>query len=59
MLGFLFLPALDWIMRKVTADMRRGIWWNFTTLLVDFDFADNIALLFSKFNSMRRLGLGD
>ena len=24
MLGFLFLLALDWIMRKVTADKRRG-----------------------------------
>ena len=59
MLGFLFLLALDWIMRKVTADKRRGIWWNFTTLLVDLDFTDEIALLSSKFNCMRRLGLGD
>ena len=57
MLGFLFLLlALDWIMRKVTADMRRGIQWNFTTLLVDLDFADDTALVSSKFNCMRRLG---
>ena len=57
MSGFLFLLALDWIMRKVTADKRRGIWRKFTTVLEDLDFADDIALLSSKFNDLReRLG---
>ena len=45
MSGFLFLLTLDWIMRKVTADKRRGIRWKFTTVLEDLDFADDIALL--------------
>ena len=53
MSGFLFLLALDWIMRKVTADKRRGIRWKFTTALEDLDFADDIALLSSKFNDLR------
>ena len=30
MSGFLFLLCLDWVMRKATADKRRGIRWNFT-----------------------------
>ena len=30
MYGFLFLLCLDWVMRKATADKRRGIRWNFT-----------------------------
>ena len=50
MSGFLFLLALDWAMRKATADKRRGIRWNFTTVLEDFDFADDTALLSSTFN---------
>ena len=54
MSGFLFLLALDWIMRKVTADKRRGIRWNFKTVLEDLDFADNIALLSSEFNDLHK-----
>ena len=50
MSGFLFLLCLDWVMRKTTADKRRGIRWNFTTVLEDLDFADDIALLSSRFN---------
>ena len=46
MSGFLFLLclALHWVMRKATADKRRGIRWNLTTALEDLDFADDIAL---------------
>ena len=46
--GFLFLLALDCIMRKVTADKRKGKRWKFTTVLEDLDFADDIALLSSN-----------
>ena len=53
MSGFLFLLTLDWIMRKVTADKRRGIRWKFTTVLEDLDFVDDIALMSSKFNDLR------
>ena len=35
---------------KATADKRRGITRNFTTVRQDLDFADDIALLSSKFN---------
>ena len=50
MSGFLFFLALDWTMREATPDKRRGIQWNFPTLLdfADLDFADHIALLLSK-----------
>ena len=52
MSGFLFSLALDWIMRKATAEKQRGIRWNFPTVLEDLDFADDIALLSSKFNDL-------
>lgn len=39
-------------MRTTTADKRRGIQWNFTSVLEDLDFMDNIALLSSKFNEL-------
>ena len=32
-------------MKKTTADERRGIRWNLTTVLQNLDFADDIALL--------------
>ena len=52
MSGFLFLHvlALDWIMRKATADKRIVMLWNLTTVLKDLDFADDIPLLSCKFN---------
>ena len=57
MSGFLFLLGLDWVMRKAPTDKRRGIRWNFTSLLEDLDFADDIALLSSPFNDWHeRLG---
>ena len=52
MSGFLFLLALSWTIRKATADKRRGIRWNFATVLEDLDFADDIAFLSSKFNDL-------
>ena len=52
MSGFLFLLALDSIMRKVTAEKRRGIRWKFTIVLEDLDVAGDIALLSFKFNDL-------
>ncbi|CAH3020512.1 unnamed protein product, partial [Porites evermanni] len=43
---------LDGVMRKATADKRRGIRWNFTGVLEDHDFADDIALLSSTFKDL-------
>ena len=51
MSGFLFLLAMDCIMRKTTADKRRGMQWNLTTML-DINFADDITLLPFKFNDL-------
>ena len=50
MCGFLFLLCSEWVMRKAPTDKRRGIRWNFTSLLGDLDFADDIAPLPSPFN---------
>ena len=55
MSGFLFLLCLDWVMRKATADKRRGIRWNFTTVLEDLDFADDNGL---KINARKCKTLG-
>ena len=40
------------VMRKASADKRRWIRWNLTTLLEDLDYADHTALLSSKFNDL-------
>jgi hypothetical protein len=53
MSGFLFLTVIDWVMRRTTRDRRRGICWDFTTVLKDLDFADDIALVSSKYNDMK------
>ena len=49
MSGFLFLLAIDWIMRKTTAEKSRGIRWDLITPLDDLEFADDIVLLSSLF----------
>jgi len=40
-------------MREATADKRRGIRWNFTPMLEDPDFTDDIALLSSKISDLQ------
>ena len=52
MSGFIFLLALNWIMRKATADKTTGIWWNFTKVLEILHFTDDLALLSSKLNDL-------
>jgi len=54
MSGFLFLLAIDWVMRKTVTGTRTGIRWDFTTVLEDLDFADDIALLSSKMNHLQQ-----
>ena len=41
--GVLFLLAIDWVMNKTNAGMRRGIRWDFITSLEDLDLADDIS----------------
>ena len=51
--GLLFLLALDWIMIKTTAETaRRGIRWNYASVLEDLDFVDDIALPSFKFDAL-------
>ena len=53
MLGFLFLFVIDWVMRQTVEGEKTGIRWNFTTVLEDLDFADDIALLSSTLNHLQ------
>ena len=48
MSGVLFLLTVDWTMRRTTERHRNGIRWNFTSMLEDLDFADDIVLVSSK-----------
>ena len=53
MSGFLFLITIDWIMKSTTSGTPAGIRWNFTSKLEDLDFADDIALLSSKYRDLQ------
>ncbi|XP_063447098.1 uncharacterized protein LOC134726617 [Mytilus trossulus] len=53
MSGFLFLIAIDYVMKQTIKDHETGIRWKFTTKLEDLDFADDLALLSSKFQHIQ------
>ena len=53
MSSFIFLIMIDWIMKNVTERNNTGIRWKFMEILKDLDFADDIALLSSKFQHMQ------
>lgn len=42
---FLFLLAIDWVMKTTTTGRNNGIQWTLLTQLDDLDFADDLALL--------------
>jgi hypothetical protein len=50
---FLFLLAIDWIMRKSTSEKRNGIQWTLFKQLDDLDFADDLALLSHTYQQMQ------
>ena len=53
---FLFLLAIDWIMKESTANQRNGIQWTLMgprTQVDDLDFADDLALLSSTRRQMQ------
>eukprot|EP00105_Crassostrea_gigas_P005380 XP_011418958.1 PREDICTED: uncharacterized protein LOC105322117 [Crassostrea gigas] len=50
---FLFLLAIDWIMRETTAGKRNGIQWNLMNQLEDLDFAEDLALLSHTYDQMQ------
>lgn len=49
----LFLMAIDWVSRKTTADKARGIQWTLFSQLEDLDFADDFAVLSSKYTHLQ------
>ena len=53
MSGFLFLLGIDWVMSRNTEGRWTGIRWKFTSILEDQDFADDIALLSSRYDDIR------
>ena len=53
MSGFRFLLTVDWTMRRTTERHRNGIRWNFTSMLEDLDFADDIVLVSSKYEHIQ------
>ena len=50
---FLFILAIDWIMRLATNQKRNGIQWTLWTQLDDLDFADDVALLSHNHQQMQ------
>ena len=50
---FLFLQAINWIMKTSTADRRNGIQWILFDQLEDLDFADDLALLSHSHQQMQ------
>ena len=47
---FLFLLAIDWVMKNTTLGQRNGIQWTMIEQLDDLDFADDLALLSHSHN---------
>ena len=50
---FLFILALDWLLKEVTRGKRNGIQWTLWNQLDDLDFADDIALLSHNHDHMQ------
>ena len=52
MSGFIFVLIMDWVMRH-TNNRRRGLRWKLTTVLQDLDYADDVALISSRFADLQ------
>ena len=52
MSGFIFVLIMDWVMRHIN-DRRRGLRWIFTSVLDDLDYADDVALMSSRFADLQ------
>ena len=50
---FLFILAIDWIMKTETKGKRNGIQWKILTQLDDLDFADDLALMSHSHRQMQ------
>ena len=50
---FLFILAIDWIMKTETKGKRNGIQWKMLTQLDDLAFADDLALMSHSHRQMQ------
>ena len=50
---FLFIMAIDWIMKETTRGRRNGIQWTPWIQLDDLDFADDLLLMSHVSNQMQ------
>ncbi|KAK3775658.1 hypothetical protein RRG08_049838 [Elysia crispata] len=50
---FLFILAVDWLMKESTSGSRNGIQWTLWTQLDDLDFADDTALVSHNLSQMQ------
>ena len=41
----LFFPCIDWLIKRATVNVKRGITWTLMDTFEDLDFADDIVLL--------------
>ena len=53
MAPFLFLLAIDWIMKETTSEQRNGIQWNLGEQLDDLEFAHDVSLVSSNKHQMQ------
>jgi len=53
MAPFLFLLAIDWIMKETTREQRNGIKWNLGEQLDDLEFAHDVSLVSSNNHQMQ------
>lgn len=52
MSGFLFIIVVDWMMRSIN-DRKQGIRWKFMSTQEDLDYADDLALISSKYSDIQ------
>jgi hypothetical protein len=50
---FLFILAIDWLMKTTMKGTSRGIRWNLARCLEDLDFADDLCLISSRQQDMQ------
>ena len=52
MSGFIFVLIMDWVMQH-TNNRKRGLRWKLTSVLEDLDYADDVALISSRFADLQ------
>ena len=52
MSGFIFALIMDWVVRR-TNNRKRGLRWKRTSVLGDLDYADDVALISSRFADLQ------